>query len=34
MWPHMVLDDGQWKLPPDQRDLVPMMYSVMATKSA
>ncbi|MGA9277595.1 class I SAM-dependent methyltransferase [Ilumatobacter sp.] len=34
MFDHMVAEDGQWKLPPEQRDLVPLMYSLMATKPA
>ena len=34
MFDHMVEEDRQWKLPPEQRDLVPMMYSLMAVKSA
>lgn len=33
MFDHMVEDQRQWKLPPEQRDLVPMMYSLMAVKS-
>ena len=32
MFDHMVEEDGQWKLPRGQRDLVPLMYSLMATK--
>jgi len=32
MFDHMVHEDRQWKLPPDQRDLVPMMYSLIAVK--
>lgn len=34
MFDHMVEEDRQWKLPPEQRDLVPMMYSLVAVKSA
>ena len=31
--PHMVLaDDGRWRLPPDQADLVPLMFTFVATK--
>ncbi len=29
---HMVHEDNQWKLPAEQRDLVPMMYTVVAHK--
>ncbi len=32
MFDHMVEEDGQWKLPSEQRDFVPMMYSLMAVK--
>jgi SAM-dependent methyltransferase len=32
MFDHMVEEDRQWKLPPDQRDSVPMMYSLIALK--
>lgn len=34
MFPHMVLEDGQYKLPPEQRPLVPMMYTLVADKPA
>lgn len=34
MFDHMVYEDRQWKLPPEQRDLVPMMYSMIAVKPA
>ena len=34
MFDHMVEEGGQWMLPPEQRDLVPMMYSLMAVKRA
>jgi len=31
--PHMVLaEDGRWRLPPDQADLVPLMFTLVATK--
>ena len=30
----MVLEDGKWMLPADQRDLVPLMYTVVAAKPA
>ncbi len=32
MFDHMVEEDGRWKLPSEQRDFVPMMYSLMAVK--
>ncbi len=32
MFDHMVEEGGQWKLPPEQRDFVPMMFSLMAMK--
>lgn len=31
MFPHMVLEDGLYKLPSDQRSLCPMMYTLVAT---
>lgn len=34
MFPHMKLEGGLYKLPPEQRDLVPMMYSLLAEKVA
>ena len=33
MFAHMIEEDRQWKLPGEQRDLVPLMYSLIATKS-
>lgn len=30
MLPHMVFEDGQYKLPPEQRALVPMMFTLIA----
>lgn len=32
MFPHMVLEDGRYKLPPEQRALVPMMYTLIAER--
>ncbi len=32
MFPHMVLEDGQYKLPAEQRAMVPMMYTLVASK--
>ena len=34
MFDHMVEEEGRWMLPVEQRDLVPMMYSLMAVKRA
>jgi hypothetical protein len=31
--PHMVEVDGVWLLPKNQRDLVPLMYSLRATRT-
>ncbi|MEM1435442.1 MAG: class I SAM-dependent methyltransferase [Pseudomonadota bacterium] len=30
--PHMVLEGRQWMLPPEQRSLLPLMYTLQATK--
>ena len=32
MFPHMVEEDGQYKLPVEQRTMVPMMYTLIASK--
>ncbi len=33
--PYMTLgDDGLWRLPPHQRDLVPLMFTIVATRSS
>ena len=32
MFPHMTLEDGQYRLPPEQRAMVPMMYTLIAEK--
>lgn len=34
MFEHMIEEDGRWTLPAEQRDLVPLMYSLAATKPA
>lgn len=34
MFPHMVLEDGLYKLPPEQRAMVPMMYTLIAERPA
>jgi SAM-dependent methyltransferase len=34
MFPHMVFEDGFYKLPPEQRALVPMMYTLMVRRPA
>lgn len=34
MFPHMVRENRQYKLPPDQRSLVPMMYTLIAERTS